>query len=68
MHQKRLKIAQGFAEREQLANEMASFTARLTASGRATFEAAGDEHDDSVMSLSYSILVAKNPPAASEGA
>lgn len=62
MHQKRLKIAQGFAEREQLANEMAAFTARLTASGRATFEAAGDEFDDSVMSLSYSILAAKNRP------
>lgn len=62
MHQKTLHVAQGFAERETLATELAAFTARLSASGRASFEAAGSEHDDTVLSLAMAIFVAKNRP------
>jgi hypothetical protein len=46
MHRKLLKVASGFPARETLQNELAVFTARLSPSGRATFEAAGSEHDD----------------------
>lgn len=67
MHRKRLKIAQGFAARETLANELAAFTARLSPSGRATFEAAGNEHDDTVLSLSLALIAAKNRPGAPRG-
>jgi hypothetical protein len=59
MHQKRLKVAQGFAARETLETELSAFTAKLSASGRATFEAAGAEHDDTVLSLSMAVLAAK---------
>ena len=62
MHRKRLKIAQGFAAREKLAAELAAFTARLSPSGRATFEAAGSEHDDTVLSLCIAFVAAKNRP------
>ena len=59
MHRKRLKVAQGFADRETLATELASFTARLSPSGRASFSAAGSEHDDTVLSLSMAVLAGK---------
>src|SRR5271166_1339587 len=60
MHRKLLKVAQGFAARETLAAELAAFTAKLSPSGRATFEAAGAEHDDTVLSLGLAIIAAKN--------
>lgn len=59
MHRKRLKIAQGFAARETLQTELAAFTAKLSPSGKATFAAAGSEHDDTVLSLSMAVLAAK---------
>jgi hypothetical protein len=52
-------VAQGFAARETLETELSAFTAKLSASGRATFEAAGSEHDDTVLSLSMAVLAAK---------
>ena len=58
MHRQRLKIAQGFQEREQLLTELQAFTAKLSASGRATFAAAGTEHDDEVLSLSLALFAA----------
>jgi hypothetical protein len=51
LSRQRLKIAAGFQEREQLMIELQAFQAKLSASGRATFAAAGPEHDDTVMSL-----------------
>jgi hypothetical protein len=62
MHHKVLHIAQGFAERETLATELAACTARLLPSGRASFDAAGSEHDDAVLSLAMAIFVAKHKP------
>lgn len=62
MHQRRLKIAQGFAARETLEDELAAFTAKLSPSGRATFEAAGGEHDDTVLSLAIGVVVVKHRP------
>ena len=59
MHRKRLQVAQGFAARETLATELAAFTAKLSPSGKATFAAAGSEHDDTVLSLSMAVLAAK---------
>jgi len=59
MHRKRLKVAQGFAARETLETELSAFTAKLSPSGRATFEAAGSEHDDTVLSLSMAVLAGK---------
>ena len=59
MHRNRLKVAAGFAARETLQTELAAFHAKLSASGRATFSAAGQEHDDTVLSLSMAILAAK---------
>jgi hypothetical protein len=62
MHRKLLRVAQGFAARETLQAELAAFTARLSPSGRATFEAAGSEHDDTVLSLALAVLAAKHRP------
>ena len=59
MHRNRLKVAAGFQARETLQTELAVFHAKLSASGRATFAAAGQEHDDTVLSLSMAILAAK---------
>jgi hypothetical protein len=61
MHQGRLKVAQ-FAEREVLGDELASFTAKVSASGRASFEAAGQDHDDTVLSLAMAVFTAANRP------
>lgn len=60
MHRKRLHVAQGFRDRETLQTELEQFTAKLSASGRATFNAAGEFHDDTVLSLSMAIVAAKN--------
>jgi hypothetical protein len=57
--QNRLKVAEGFSAREVLRDELQVFTARLSNSGRATFEAMGREHDDTVLSLSLAALAAK---------
>jgi hypothetical protein len=59
MHRDRLKVAQGFQARERLETELGAFQAKLSDSGRATFAAAGSEHDDTVLSLAMAITVAK---------
>lgn len=59
MHRNPLKVAQGFAARETLATELAAFTAKLSPTGKASFEAAGSEHDDTVLSPSMAVLAAK---------
>jgi hypothetical protein len=59
MHRKRLKVAQGFSARETLETELGAFTAKLSPSGKATFEVAGSEQDDTVLSLSMAVLAAK---------
>ncbi len=62
MHQKRIKVAQGFRDREVLAEELANFTARVSPSGRATFEAAGDRNDDALLSLALAVFASKHRP------
>ena len=59
MHRNRVKVAEGFSARETLRDELFAFTARLSPSGRATFEAAASEHDDTVISLAFCIFGAK---------
>jgi len=62
LHRKLLQVAGGLEERETLAEELAAFTARLSASGRASFEGKGGEHDDSVIPLSIGCYAAMNRP------
>ncbi|WP_428490126.1 hypothetical protein [Rhodopila sp.] len=62
MHQRRLSVAQ-FGARDVLERELSAFTAKLSASGRASFEAAGSEHDDSVLALALATFAAKHRPA-----
>jgi hypothetical protein len=64
LHQRRLQVAQ-FAQRDVLEKELAAFTAKLSASGRASFEAAGSEHDDTVLSLALAVFAGKNRPQGS---
>jgi hypothetical protein len=64
MHRNRLKVAEGFAARETFRDELQAFTAKLSNSGRATFESAGSEHDDTVSSPSMAVLAAKTRASA----
>jgi hypothetical protein len=59
MHRKRLQVAQGFQARDRLEIELGAFQAKIGDSGRATFQASGTEHDDTVLSLSMAILAGK---------
>jgi hypothetical protein len=59
MSQKRLQVAQGFRDREVLQEELQNFQARISPSGRASFEAASDGHDDTVLSLALAVTAAK---------
>ena len=61
MHNRIIKVA-NFPARERLEAELQAFTARLSPSGRATFAAAGAEHDDTVLSLSMAVVAAKRAP------
>jgi hypothetical protein len=54
----------GAAVRETLRDELQAFIPKLGNSGRATFEAAGSAHDDTVLSLSMAVLAAKTRASA----
>jgi hypothetical protein len=58
----RVRVAQGLSERETLAHELVESQARLSKSGRASFEASSGASDDTVLSLSLGVYCAKNQP------
>ena len=61
LEQRRLVVA-NFPGREILEREMLAFSAKLSASGRASFEAAGGEHDDTVLSVAMAVFTANHRP------